>query len=354
MTRGCSRVSAVRDKASQLPEGHHPVSLTASRRTRRISSFSASLALLLGAFVVASPAEAAVGVDLSVNTTTITEGDSLTLSWTSTDAVDLVASGDWSGHKAIPSASEVVTPAKAGTYAYSLQATDVNGGQSSDQVTVTVQADGITPAAVTFPDPCTVVIPMTEHVTYFVSYGDGDDEEYDAGTYPAEEFYNGDDPVTFYAEADNGFAFAPGAVTRWEFTPSEDCFPDETTLVKATAKCGKITFTNVYTETVHVFYGSTKMARPDGEFDLKTGASRTVKTGRKVVLYVALDDSEEAFQIDSIDVPQGCGKGGSSDHPTVAPAAGSSDASGGGSSPALGLLAIMTAVAAFQLRRTVR
>jgi hypothetical protein len=341
------------------------VSLITSRRTRRFSSLGASLALFIGALVVASPAQAAVAVDLSATATTITQGDSVTLSWTSTEAVDLTASGSWSGSKTAPAGTEVVTPTTTGDFTYTLLATDMNGREATDQVTVTVEAPApadITPNPVTFPDECTVVVPTTPNVTYFVAYGDGDDEEVDADTYNAIEFYNDDEPVRFYAVAADGFEFADGATTEWNYTPSLDCLSQGPTLVTAKATCGKVTFTNVFTATVQVLYGSQGEPQPDGQFDLAAGASHTVKTSRDLVLYIAVADSEEAVQIDFVDVPQDCGDpgagdvsdSGDSDHPTVAPEAGVSEAGNGSSLPALALLGLVSVAVAYPLRRTVR
>jgi hypothetical protein len=346
------------------------VSLTVNHRNRRFSSFGASLALFIGALVVASPAQAAVGVDLSVNagaSATITEGDSVTLSWTSTEAVDLVASGSWSGNKTAPAGTEVVTPTATGDFTYTLLATDMNGRESTDSVTVTVEPAApvdITPTPVTFPDECTVVVPTTPNVTYYVSYGDGDDQEVDADSYNAAEFYNGDEPVKFYAVAADGFQFADGATTEWDYTASMDCLAQGPTLVTATATCGKVTFTSVFDGTLHVAYGDMNEPQPDGQFDLAAGASHTVTTSRELVFYVAVGDSEESIQIDFVDVPQDCGGAGAgngnvsdsgdSDHPTVAPEAGVSESGDGSSLPALALLGLVSVALAHGLRRTVR
>lgn len=322
------------------------------RRTRRISFFGAALALVISAVAFAGPAQAAIGVDLTVNQTTITEGESITLAWTSTDAVSIEASGDWTGSKAAAGGNEVVTPVGAGTKTYTLLATDENGREATDTVTVTVEeaVEGITPNPVTFPDECTVVVPETENVTYFVAYGDDDDEELDADTYEGIEFYNGDDSVTFYAVAADGFEFADGAITEWEYTASEECVGGFATLVKATATCGKVTFTNVADVTITVLYGDEDEEEPDGEFTLGAGKSRTVKTDRDLVLYVAIEGEEESFQVDDIEVPQNCGTG----HPTVAPAAGVSQSGPGSPMPVLALLGLVALGATLRLRGSVR
>jgi hypothetical protein len=299
------------------------MSTLVTRRTGRLSSFAAAFALVISALAFASPAQAAVGVDLNVSDTTITQGESITLSWTSTEAIDLVASGQWSGNKTNPAGNEVVTPASAGDLTYTLTATDEDGREATDSVTVTVEAapEGITPEPVTFPDPCTVVVPSTPNVTYFVDYGDGDVEEVDADTYDGDEFSEPDFPVTFYAEADPGFRLADGAVTEWEYTAPESCFGESVTLVKAAASCGKVTFTSVADGTVTVLYGSESENEPDGDFTLAAGKSRTVETNRRELLFIAFTGDTDV-QFDTVKVPQNCGDGDDSTHPTVAPAAG--------------------------------
>lgn len=77
-------------------------------------------------------------VQLSLDDSSITVGQSATLSWSSTNATGLTASGDWSGPKNVPSGSEKVSPSKAGSYTYELKATG-KGGNSSDSVTLTVK-----------------------------------------------------------------------------------------------------------------------------------------------------------------------------------------------------------------------
>lgn len=310
------------------------MSSTTHARARRAGSLVAALGVMMGMFLVASPAQAAVSVDLTVNDTTITEGESVTLTWTSGEAIDLVASGSWSGNKANPAGNEVVTPAAAGDFTYTLMATDENGRESTDSVTVTVAPGPITPNPVTFPDDCTVVIPSTPHVTYFVDYGDGDTEELDADTYEGLEFSDGE-TVTFYAEADQGFTLAAGATTEWDYAAPESCFdidegPD---LVTTKVTCGSVTFTNTTDGPLDILYGSFDEEQPDGEFTLAAGASRTIKTKHSIFAFIALadqEDEEAPVQIRILDVPQDCGdvsdggddSGSGSDHPTVAPAAG--------------------------------
>lgn len=270
--------------------------------------------------VGAAPAQAVIGVDLTASPTTIALGDDFDLSWTSEDAITLVASGDWSGDKDTPAGSETVTPPSIGTFTYTLLATDENGREASDTVTVEVVNGPITPAPVTF-DGCDVIVPATPNVTYFVDYGDSDIEELEADTYPAEYFDIGG-PVLFYAEAADGFSFADDAVTEWEYTAPEECFGGAN-LVTTTATCDTVTFTNITDLVVTVLFGSFDEEDEDGEFALTAGGSHTVETDRDPLDFIVYsgDEGEDGFQIDSINKPSDCEDGGS-DHPTVAPAAG--------------------------------
>lgn len=305
-----------------------------THRARRLSTFAASLGLLAGSLLVASPAQAAVGVDLSASSTTITEGQSVVLSWTSTDAVTLDASNAWTGSKTpVDAGSESVTPDDAGTFTYTLLATDENGREATDSVTVTVEAaapDAITPAAVTFPDECTVVIPATDNVTYYVSYGDNDDEQLDAGTYEGLEFAAPGESVTFYAEANDGFELDDDAVVSWDYTASDSCFDLGPELVTTAITCGSVRFTNTTDGPLDIQF----VTFDDGDFDelaqftLAGGASRTVKTSASDTAFAAFVniDEDDPLQVRYFDVPQNCaggnGSGNGADHPTVAPAAG--------------------------------
>lgn len=299
--------------------------------TRRLGSFGASLAIVAGMSVIASPAQAAVGVDLNVNDTSITEGESITLSWTSTEAIDLVATGEWSGNKSTPAGDEVVTPATTGDLIYTLTATDENGRETTDSVTVTVTAEPITPNPVTFPDPCIVVIPETANVTYFINYGGSYSEPVESGTFPGATFYTGGSTVRFYAEADEGFTLAEGATTSWRYTATDDCLEYGPQLVTTTVGCKTVRFTNIFTETIFIQAGDPAEEVPDVTFNLSPGASRSVATDRSTLYYSASyyagdGGQNSARHTDKLAVPQGCGGGvgSGSDHPTVAPAAGSS------------------------------
>ena len=302
---------------------------------RRAGSLVAALGVMLAMFLVASPAQAAVGVDLNVDDTTITLGDTITLSWTSTEANDLIASGDsaWTGAKSTASGiqSEVITPT-VGSHTYTLTATDANGRESADSVTVTVAPGPITPNPVTFPDPCTVVIPTTPNVTYFVDFGDGDIQELDADTYDGGQLSFGDE-VTLFAQANDGFSLADGATAEWTYTAPDSCFdgpPDEgPDYVTTTVECGSVTFTNTTDTPIGVLYGSGTGGQPDGSFTLAAGASHTLKTKHAEFAFLGIvigadEETPEQFRI--IDVPQDCdggsGDGDGSDHPTTAPAAG--------------------------------
>lgn len=292
--------------------------------TSRALPMLASLALVLGVVTLASPAQAAVGVDLQVTDTTINLGESVGLSWTSTDAVTLAASGGWTGSKAVPSGTETATPSAEGTFTYTLTATDANAAQGTDTVEVRVGpgvSAPISPNPVTFPDACTVVVPTTANVTYTVEVGDEGSEEIEAGTYDGSEFYNDDEPVTFRAVANPGFTLT--GTTEWDYTAALECLQSGPTLVTTDVACGEITFTNVVDETVDVLYGSPDSDKEDAKISLAPGASHTVKTKRDLVLYVAVPDSETDIQIDFVELPQGCGDPeDGSGHPTKAPAAG--------------------------------
>src|SRR5690349_14020030 len=96
---------------------------------RHVFSLFAALAVLCAVTLVgAAPAQAAVGVQLVASDTTITLGDSFNLSWTSTEAVTLTASGSWSGDKTpVAAGSDTITPGTTGDLTYELLATDENG-----------------------------------------------------------------------------------------------------------------------------------------------------------------------------------------------------------------------------------
>ena len=314
------------------------MSSTTPARAHRAGSLVAAFGVLLGMFLVASPAQAAPVVNLSANDTTITLGESVTLSWTAADTTTLTAQDDWSGPKTpVASGSEIITPSQAGTFTYTLVAGNGEDPDSSDFVTVTVAPGPITPNPVTFPDECTVVIPTTANVTYSVDFGDNDTEELDAGTYQGLEFSFGDE-VTFIAEANDGFTLANDAVASWKYTAPESC-ADSTqgpSLVTTKISCGSVTFTNTTDGPLDLqFVGFTD---DDFDFDeiaqftLAGGASRTVKTTFEEAAFAVWqegDEEDEPTQVRFLEVPQDCGDSGVGDesgsgsgHPTVAPAAG--------------------------------
>jgi uncharacterized protein (TIGR03118 family) len=66
-------------------------------------------------------------VTLSVSPTSITAGQSATLTWSSTQAVSCTASGAWSGSEAV-TGSQAVTPTAAGSVTYTLTCTGAGGG----------------------------------------------------------------------------------------------------------------------------------------------------------------------------------------------------------------------------------
>ena len=83
-----------------------------------------------------APTKPAPTVSLSVSPPSISEGESATLTWGTTDADSCVASGAWSGAKAT-SGSVSVSPAATSNYILSCNGT---GGSTSDSVSVTVTA----------------------------------------------------------------------------------------------------------------------------------------------------------------------------------------------------------------------
>jgi len=310
--------------------------LTSRSTARRAGSLVAALGVMLAMFLVASPAQAAVTVNLEVDDTTITVGQNITLSWSSSEAVGLLeASGDWDGTRTL-SGVEDVTPT-VGTHTYTLTARDQSGTTSVDSVTVTVAPGPITPNAVTFPDDCTVVIPTTPNVTYFVDYGDGDTEPLGADTYDGGFFSDGEE-VTFFAKANDGFTLANGVPTEWAYTAPESCFEfnEGPSLVTTTTECGSVTFTNTTDGPLDVQYVSLEDEDFEelAQFTLAAGASRTVKTSKVDTAFAVFEDfeneQEDPLQIRYIEVPQDCDGGSGdgdddgdgSDHPTVAPAAG--------------------------------
>jgi hypothetical protein len=329
------------------------MSLTTPTSARRAGSLVAAFGVLLAMLFVASPAQAAPTVTLTADETTITLGQSVTLSWSASEATNVRAStdatapadptdaGDWYGQKPLTGPQDV-TPTATGTFTYILAATD---GETigRDSVDVTVVAGPITPNAVTFPDPCTVFIPTTANVTYFVDYGDDDIEEVDADTYSGSNFSGPNLPVTFFAEANDGFTLADDAVTEWTYLAPLSCLGSGRNLVTTTTTCGSVTFTNTTDSPLSVQFVSVEEDFEElAKFTLAAGASRTVKTTTAVTAFGVVEDfedfendDEEFVQVRYLEVPQDCGGSGSgsgsgsesdsdsgSDHPTVAPAAG--------------------------------
>lgn len=88
------------------------------------------------AVTVAAPA--APAVTLTANPTTITQGASTTLTWSSNNATACTASGGWSGTQAT-SGTAKETPTAAGSASYALTCTGA-GGNATASATVTVNA----------------------------------------------------------------------------------------------------------------------------------------------------------------------------------------------------------------------
>jgi len=77
-------------------------------------------------------------VTVSLSQTTVTVGESATLSWAATDAEGCTASGAWSGTE-LTSGTLPLTPAAAGTLTYTLSCTGT-GGSAAGSATLTVDA----------------------------------------------------------------------------------------------------------------------------------------------------------------------------------------------------------------------
>ena len=82
------------------------------------------------------------GVTISVSPTTITVGQSSTISWNATNATSCTASGSWSGNQNL-SGSMSVSPAASGSDTYTLTCTNANGNTAASAVlTVNMAAGG--------------------------------------------------------------------------------------------------------------------------------------------------------------------------------------------------------------------
>ena len=99
---------------------------------------------------------AAPGLTLSANPTSVTSGQSSTLTWTSTDATSCTASGGWSGSKAV-SGSESVGPLSTTTN-FTLACTGA-GGNVQRSVSVTVNAPPPTSGLDARPSNTTCIAP---------------------------------------------------------------------------------------------------------------------------------------------------------------------------------------------------
>ncbi len=76
---------------------------------------------------------------LSVNPTSITLGQSATLTWSSTNATACTATGSWSGSESL-SGTKTVTPTATGTSTYSLSCSNAAGASPAASATLTVAA----------------------------------------------------------------------------------------------------------------------------------------------------------------------------------------------------------------------
>jgi hypothetical protein len=89
-----------------------------------------------GSSTASPPPTPSPTVNISVNPTTVTVGQSTTLTWSSTNASSCKASGAWSGAEAT-SGSQKVTPSTSGTATYSLNCTG-SGGAATGSAQLTV------------------------------------------------------------------------------------------------------------------------------------------------------------------------------------------------------------------------
>jgi uncharacterized protein (TIGR03118 family) len=109
-----------------------PILTSTSSRMREPwpAAAAALIALTLqacGGSKSAAPPAPMPTVTLSVSPTSITAGQSATLTWSSTQAVSCTASGGWSGSEAA-TGSQAETPAASGSVTYTLTCTGASGG----------------------------------------------------------------------------------------------------------------------------------------------------------------------------------------------------------------------------------
>lgn len=317
---------------------------------------------LVGVMFVASPASAAT-VELTVDETTVTAGETVTLSWNVTlegdDSATLTASSDpatsFDGPLEALAGTEDVTLTEPGEYTFTLTAAEEGFDTDTDSVTVIVEAADedlteIPVPEITFPDPCTIVLPDVENVEYGVGFGQSG-SSLEAGEYDLADFYNFGAETTFGVNPAEGFTFPEGAETTFPIVVSQDCFPQ---LVETEAICQGVTFTNTTDGTLIVQYGDIAEETPDEEFELAAGQARTVSTDRDLVFFLSAVDIEDFDQAGFVEVEQDCTPASAgAAFPTVAPAAGSD----GGSAAGLGALVALTlaggaALGARRLRRT--
>jgi hypothetical protein len=115
-----------------------------------------------------APSTPAPTVTISANPTTITAGQSTTLSWSSTNATACTASGSWLGSEALNGSTPEI-PASAGTAAYGMVCTGAGGtGSASTTVTVNPSVSDRIPIAA-----CPMFIPSCLYGSYSVIGGNG-------------------------------------------------------------------------------------------------------------------------------------------------------------------------------------
>ena len=111
-----------------------PILTSLRTREHRPAAAAAFIALALhacggggGSGYTAPPATPTPTVTLSVSPTSITAGQSATLTWSSTQAASCTASGAWSGSEAA-TGSQAVTPTTSGSVTYTLTCTGTSTG----------------------------------------------------------------------------------------------------------------------------------------------------------------------------------------------------------------------------------
>lgn len=185
-----------------------------------------------------APAAAADITSFTVDgagTASVYSGDTVELAWEATVVGDQVEASTTGPDTALfdgtypATGTESIVINDPGTYTFTITATD--GTTDTESVTVTVAAPTeITPAPVTFPDSCTVVIPASTGANAGTEYGYGTGAmggQLAAGTYELAELGAN---LTFMIFPTAGYVFPAGTDTTINVTTPASCFgtSDET------------------------------------------------------------------------------------------------------------------------------